>query len=609
MDAQMDLARKYSEKYSVNNYDVGVILNWYRSGEIAIPEIQRPFIWETTKVRDLLDSLYRGYPVGYLIVWKNPNVKLKDGSSSEGKKILIDGQQRVTALITSILAQEVVNQDYRKTRIAIAFNPQKEEFNVQNPAILKDSAWLSDISPIIRGKERTSKVTDDYCSKNPSADAGNVEDAIENLKNVMSRPIGLIELTHDLDIETVTDIFIRINSKGVSLNQADFAMSKIASNESLNGTILRKCIDYFCHLMRRPEAYETLKNADPEFTKTDYFQKLMWLKNENEDLYEPNYSDMLRVAFTSEFNRGKLADLVSLLSGRNFETKQYDEEIEKDSYRKLGDGLIKFINENNFKRFIMILKSAGFISPDLISSQNAVNFAYILYLKLKSQNHNPADIERYVRKWFVLSILTERYSASPESQFDFDIKNSSRTDKDFKDYFKEVEASVLSDSYWNVTLVQNLETQSISSPYFNVFLSAQVKFNHKGFLSKEITVRNMIDQRGDIHHIFPREYLKDKGFKREYYNQIANYVYAQTEINIKIGKKAPKDYFAEIQKQCNGGQLIYGGICSTSDLKVNLQQNCIPEEVATMDSVDFKKFLELRRVKMSKLIHEYYNSL
>ena len=595
------------QKYSVNNYPVEIILNWYRSKEIAIPEIQRPFIWDSTKVRNLLDSLYQGYPIGYLIVWKNPNVRLKDGSKSEGKKILIDGQQRVMALITSLLAEDVINKDYKKVRIAISFNPKNETFEVLNPAIQKDVSWIQDISPIIKGETRISKVISDYCDKNPIANKNEVEDAIENLKKVMSRPIGLIELTHDLDIETVTEIFIRINSAGVPLNQADFAMSKIASNEAFNGTTLRKCIDYFCHLMRAPETFELLKNGDPEFAKTDYFQKIVWLKNESEDLYEPNYSDMLRVAFTTEFNRGKLADLVSLLSGRNFETRQYEEEIAKASFQKLGEGLLKFVNENNFKRFIMIMKSAGFTSSDLIRSQNAVNFAYILYLRLRSQKTNPAEIEQYVRKWFVLSILTERYSASPESQFDFDIRNISL--RNFKDFIEEIEASVLSDAYWNNTLIQNLKTPVSSSPYFNVFLAAQVKFNHKGFLSKDITVKDMIDQRGDIHHIFPREYLKLKGFKREDYNQIANYVYAQTEINIKIGKKAPKEYFAEILHQCKGGPLIYGGICNADSLKENLEQNCIPEETVLMEANGYNKFLELRRAKIGKLIKEYYNSL
>jgi uncharacterized protein with ParB-like and HNH nuclease domain len=265
-----------TQKYSVNNHAVEIVLNWYKSKEIAIPEIQRPFVWDATKVRNLLDSLYRGYPIGYLIVWKNPNAKLKDGKSSEGKKILIDGQQRVMALITSVLSEEITDKKYQKKRIKIAFNPQTEAFEVTNPAIQKDSSWIQDISEIIKGESRISKVVSEYCEKNPASDKNKIEDSVENLKKILSRPIGIIELSHDLDIETVTDIFIRINSAGVPLDQADFAMSKIAANENYSGNNLRKCIDYFCHLIESPEIYETIKENDKEFSKTEFFQKISW---------------------------------------------------------------------------------------------------------------------------------------------------------------------------------------------------------------------------------------------------------------------------------------------------------------------------------------------
>src|SRR4030067_1968730 len=131
-----------TQRYSVTPHPVETLLTWVKSGEIAIPEIQRPFVWDATKVRNLLDSLYLGYPVGYLIAWRNPSVKLKDGSSSSGKRILIDGQQRVTALMAAILGREVLTKEYQNIRIKIAFNPQDEKFEVSNPAIQKDPIWL-----------------------------------------------------------------------------------------------------------------------------------------------------------------------------------------------------------------------------------------------------------------------------------------------------------------------------------------------------------------------------------------------------------------------------------------------------------------------------------
>jgi len=593
------------QRYSVSSHPVEVILNWYKSGEIAIPEIQRPFVWDSTKVRNLLDSLYNGYPVGYLTIWKNPNVRLKDGKISEGKKILIDGQQRVISLITSILAKEIVTKNYKKIRITISFNPQTEKFEVFNPAIKKDVYWINDIGPIVNGEWKITKTIKDYCIENPLANQDEVENSIEKVKKIINRQIGIIELEHDLDINIVTEIFIRLNSAGTQLNQADFAMSKIAANESYGGNILRKTIDYFCHLMRVPEFFDFVSKEDKEFVKTDFFKKISWLKNENDDLYNPGYADMLRVSFTSEFNRGRLSDLVSLLSGRNFETRAYEESIARNSFDKLKQGALNFISETNFKRFLMIIKSAGFISPNLIRSRNTLNFAYILYLKLKSQNYNPADIEKYVRKWFVLSILTGRYSSSPESNFDFDIRNISS--RKFEEFLSDTENAELSDAYWNIALIQRLNTSVASSPYFNIFLAAQVKSNDKGFLSKDITIRDLILQRGDIHHIFPKDYLKSRGLKRGKYNQIVNYAYTQSEINIKIGKKPPEEYLSDVLKQCNGENLKYGAITDKNELTNNLKMNCIPEELDKFE--DYDTFLAVRRKLMAEKIKNFYYSL
>lgn len=593
------------QKYSVNQHLIEIVLAWVRSGEIAIPEIQRPFVWDSSKVRDLMDSLYQGYPVGYLIAWRNPNVKLKDGSLSEGKKILIDGQQRVTALAAAILGHYVIDKTYNRIKIKIAFNPIDERFEVQNPAILKDKRWLPDISQAINGD--LFEIADQYFSINPDADKRQVREAFTNLTNIPKKQIGLIELAPDLDIETVTEIFIRINSKGVVLSQADFAMSKIAADTDHGGNDLRKAIDYFCHLMVSPEFYKHIVDNDKEFTTSEFFQKIQWLKDENEDLYDPDYNDLIRVAFTSQFNRGRLADLVSLLSGRNFETRTFEAEIIKHSYDTLKTGVFNFINETHFKRFLMIVKSAGFISPKLIRSQNAINFAYIVYLKLRELGVNSVAIEGYVRKWLVYSILTGRYSGSPESVFDYDIKQMAQ--KPFQEYLKEKEDGELSEAFWNASLPQSLDTSVASSPYFHVFLAAQVKANDRGFLSKDVLVSDLISLRGDIHHLFPRDYLKKNGFDRGKYNQIANYVYMQAEINIKVGNKPPKDYFSLIKEQIENNSMQITGLTKEQELLDNLRMNCVPSEILEMDINHYQDFLYERRKLMATKIKEYYFSL
>lgn len=596
-----------TQKYAVNQYLIESVLSKVREGEIAIPEIQRPFVWDASQVRDLLDSLYQGFPVGYLIAWRNPDVKLKDGTTASGKMILIDGQQRITALTAAVLGQPVVNKEYRKVRISIAFHPIEERFEVSNPAITKDSAWISDISALVGGEVDLFDAVEKYLANNPSADKSKVKDNLRNLADIAKKQIGLIELSHDLDIETVTEIFIRINSKGTVLSQADFVMSKIAADLRYGGQQLRKCIDYFCHLAVAPEFFGFIKDNDTEFAATPYFQKMAWLRNENDDLYDPSYNDLLRVAFTSEFARGKLSDLVSLLSGRNFETKNYEEAIAEASFAKLNEGVLDFINESHFKRFVMIIKSAGFITNSMIRTQGALNFAYTVYLRLRAQGVHDGQIESLVRRWFVMSVLTGRYSGSAETQFDKDIRQIAAGD--FTDILTKVEQAELSPAFWEVGLVQQLETSGTSSPYFWVFVAAQVRANDKGLLSKDITVRELVSHLGDIHHIFPRDLLKKAGLTRSQYNQIANYAYTQEEVNIKIGNKPPHSYFAHIQAQCSGGQLKYGAIANIETLKTNLAANCVPEEIMEMDVEQFDDFLRRRRELMAEKVRVYYEGL
>lgn len=592
------------QRYSVNQHPIQTLLTWINSGEIAIPEIQRPFVWSATKVRDLIDSLYAGYPIGYLIVWRNPSVKLKDGTKSDGKRILIDGQQRVTALMAALLGHWVINKDYRRVQIKIAFHPKKRKFEVSNPAIGKDKTWIADISKILSPEVKVLKIVSEYCQKNEEDDQDSIYNSIELLRGIVNNHIGLIELNSDLDIETVTEIFIRINSQGVVLSQADFAMSKIAANEGYGGNRLRKCIDYFCHLAVAPEFYQQLADLDKEFAATEYFRKMAWLKNENDDLYDPSYTDMLRVAFTSEFKRGRLQDLVALLSGRNFETRDYEEIIAEQSFRKLEKGILNFMNETGFKRFIVILRSAGFIESTMISSQNAINFAYIVYLILRADHVDSGSIESNVRRWFVMSVLTGRYSGSPESSFDYDIKRIKEIG--FSKYIEEIESAELSVAFWEAGLPQQMNTSVASSPNFKVFLAAQVYFNDKGFLSRDITVRDLITHRGDVHHLFPKNYLKGNGLQRGKYNQIANYVMMQSEINIAIGDKSPSEYFSNLLEHSNNGSAAFGVITDPDELQENFNMHCIPDGMENKTIEHYEEFLLERRMLMAKKISDYY---
>ena len=598
-----------STKFEVNNVSIGTLLGYVKDGTIAIPEIQRPFVWDSTKVRNLIDSLYKGYPVGYIITWKNPEVRLKDGSKSEGKQILIDGQQRITALTAALLGQQVLNNNYKKVRIKIAFNIKTEEFQTLNPAIEAQESWIPDISAFMEdGSINTWEFITNY-SKKFDIEPNKVNERINKLIQIKNISIGRIELGSSLDIDTVTEIFIRINSAGVVLSQADFAMSKISVNKEYRGNEIRKTIDYFCHITKNPIDYENIKNNDPEFTKIDASNKISWIKDKSEDIYRPSYVDVLRVAFTYKFKRGKLQDLVSLLSGRDFETREYREDVIEDSYAMLSSGINDFVNQSNFERYIMILKSAGAIRDDLIRSQNVVNFGYILYLTLKQKNIRPDLIEKQVRRWIVMSILTQRYASAPESAFDYDIRRLSNSEDILTVIDDEIDRQ-LNETFWSDILVEYFNTSVVSSPYWKTFLMAQIKLGDRGFLSKDITVRTLIENRGDIHHIFPKNYLQKNGHdNRGEYNQIANFAMLQTEINIQISDRAPVDYMKSIEKQCTGEENKFGAINNPEDLRKNMAENCIPLGFENMTEPDYKDFLLARRKLMAKKVRTYFDSL
>ncbi|MSR29767.1 MAG: DUF262 domain-containing protein [Phycisphaerales bacterium] len=596
-----------TQRYSVTPHPIDTLLTWVKSGEIAIPEIQRPFVWEPTKVRNLLDSLYQGYPIGYLIAWRNPTVKLKDGTPSAGKRILIDGQQRVTALMAGLLGREVLTKDYETVRIRIAFNPQEERFEVSNPAIRKDVVWIDDVSRLFTPDADLFEMLAEYAAKNPTADHKHIGRVLQNLIKIVNNHVGLIELAEDLDIETVTEIFIRVNSAGAELSQADFAMSKIAVNETYGGNMLRKAIDYFCHMAVAPDFLSVIEKGDKAFAASEFLPQMRWLKDVNDDIYDPTYTDMLRVAFTSEFGRGKLGDLVALLSGRNFETKQYEDAIAEVSFARLKQGILSFMNKTHFDRITMILRSAGFVTSDLIGGRNAVNFAYILYLRGRAEKVPAADLERLVRRWYAMSILRGRYTGSPETAFDQDIRQIEA--RGLTAYAESVIETELPDSFWTGMLPQLMDTSSGQSPYFLAYKAAQVKLGDKGFLSRDISVLDLLMNRSDVHHVYPRNHLKKQGLGKGQYNQIANFVLAQSEINIAIGDKAPGQYFKDLAEQGAGGKKKYGGISRLSELRANLRMHSLPESLLEAEIPEYEDFLEQRRKLMALKIKEWFESL
>ena len=214
----------------------------------------------------------------------------------------------------------------------------------------------------------------------------------------------------------------------------------------------------------------------------------------------------------------------------------------------------------------------------------------------------------YIQKWFVLATLTSRYIGSPESQMDRDLRSIDA--KGFLTFFRENEESMLSDTFWTVRLVQNMETSSVNSPYFNTYLAAQIFLGDHSLLSNTSKVEHLITIAGDVHHIFPKEYLKKIGYDdKAIYNQVANYTYLDTVVNIAIGKKAPEDYFSQALAQCGTEKMEIGTITNENIFWKNLDENSIPREIVKMTAKNYADFLKLRRTLMAKKIRQYYDSL
>jgi hypothetical protein len=131
----------------------------------------------------------------------------------------------------------------------------------------------------------------------------------------------------------------------------------------------------------------------------------------------------------------------------------------------------------------------------------------------------------------------------------------------------------------------------------------------KGFLSRDITVTDLLLDRSDVHHVYPKKHLKSQGRSRGEYNQIANFVLAQSEINIAIGDKPPEKYFADLVAQCDGGKKKYGGITSRAELKANLRAHCRPLSLLDGEVPDYDAFLAERRTLMARKIRDWFEVL
>lgn len=583
-----------NKSYSVDHTNVGTLLHWIEEDKIGLPEMQRPFVWKSVQVRDLIDSLYRGYPIGFIVTWQNPDAALKNGGKGQNKEIIIDGQQRITALKAALEGHKIVDNKYLSKRIYIAFNPTTEEFATRSAAIAKDPKWIPDISIF----NQPSFDEFEYVINNSQSLGlpGNKLNAIiQKLKAISESEIGVINLDSKLPIDQVTDIFNRINQKGTRLSSADFAMSRLSSDVTHHGNDLRKEIEYFIQIYNDSALADNIKQMDPNFANSEYCQHIAWAKNENTTIFDPDFGDLLHICLGIGFLRGRLSQLISLISGRDFETKTYTEEAMAKSYQKLNETIQYVLNESNFKRYILLLKSLGIVDKSYAKLPDSyTNFGYILYLYLKKYtSFNNDEIEKYTKQWILMSALTKCYGSSPETGFDKEPNNSNNQ---LVEFFNNVITDNLTDEFWNLTLPNNLVAQTTQLTNWRIFQMSQIHAKSHAWLEKDKFTADTINEQGNIHHIFPKAYLRKNGFKQSEYNQVANYVWITQPRNLEIGDRAPKDYMTDMETtKYHSGE--------------NDQANAIPADLNELDYHQYNHFLNERRKLMSQNIRKFFNSL
>lgn len=594
-----------ADNYKITQYSVSTILGYVENSQIAIPEIQRPFVWKGQEVRDLIDSLYEGYPIGYLIVWQNSQVRIRGFGKGGTKKILIDGQQRVTALMAALLGREVLDSQYRSHRIKIAFyplaQPGEEKFAVSDASYEDKPGWIPDISVLFRRDFSFRKFEKEYKEKNPDLDTSLLEAAIDRLKGIVKHQVGVIELSFLLDIDVVSEIFIRINLQGKPLNQEDFAMSKISVNEQYDGDLIRNCIDYFCHLIKEPSFMTILKANEKEFMETEYGRLLGWLQEGEELLYVPSYSDVLKVVLIAGFGKSKIGDLVNLLSGKTkdktFARGEFSQKVAKEAFETLGRGVRAFVSEENYKGFLKALRRAGYTSERLLYSQAVLNYCYAMYLLMDMEGLSSDKKESLMGRWMTMCLITGHYQSAPDTVVMKDYKEI--REAGMESYLRQIEELRLGEEFFASVLPEKFTSTTARTAPYLAYLAAQTASGTLSLYSGENTVGGLYAAKAEAYQILPKAYLEKCGFKtRETYGQVANLTYISKEVKAIVRRKSPADYREELEKQL-----------SAEEIQASLAANDIPENIFDADAGSVPEILAERRRKMARKIQNHYYSL
>ena len=521
-------------------------------GEIRLPDIQRPFVWPMTQVRDLFDSMYRGFPIGYLLFWENGSSDTHRTIGAGPKQkvarlLIVDGQQRLTSLYAVMKAVPVITKNFKSQRIKIAFHPLSEKFEVSNAAIEKDAEWIPDISilwqPDTKPHAFKRKFLEKLGKRRPltAEEEDIIHERIDRLIKLEEYPLTALEISSSVDEDKVSEIFVRINSKGEALNQANFILTLM----SVFWDEGRKELEEFCRRSKAPS---------PDGSPSPFNHYL-----------RPNPDQLLRVSVALGFRRARLEHVYSLLRGKDLETRQFSDEQRVKQFALLQEAQVYALDLQNWHEFFKVLKRAGYPSDQLISSQMAVLYTYALWLIGKRDfKVNLYRLREVMARWFFMATLTGRYTGSPEARFEQDmalLRGANRAD-DFVRILDEQISAVLTKDYWEVTLPNELETAAARNTAQFAYYATLCLLEARVLYSK-MKVSELLDPTTkakktalERHHLFPRKYLQRIGVReKRLINQVANYALVEWSDNIKISDRAPRDYVPELEKRFASDEL------------------------------------------------------
>ena len=521
------------------DYALGSLIDSIGNGQIGLPDIQRPFVWKNVKVRELFDSMYRGYPVGYLLFWEAGEAGARkigtDNKQLVPTRVIVDGQQRLTSLYAVIKGIPITRENYSTEKIEIAFNPLDDRFEVPDAAIRRNKAFIPSISAIWDPTTNLIQFAGTYIAAlqnelSPEK-VDRAQKAIGKLHSLLHFPFTALELSPQVEPEQVADVFVRINSEGKKLNQADFILTLMSVFWDEGRAELEK----FSRLARTPST-----GAASPFNH----------------LFHPLPDQMLRVAVAVGFRRARLSAVYAILRGKNADGGELTVTREQH-FESLKAGQAAALKVQSWHDFMRCVVLAGYRTPRIISSQLALVFAYSLYLIGRTgMQVDEHELRRAIAQWVFMTSLTGRYTSSPESQMEFDLARlrGVKTSDDFLAIINDICAAALTNDFWSITLPSDLATSAARGPSIFAFFAALNVLDARALYSNH-QVRELMDPaihgtRNSLerHHLFPVAYLKTQGIADQRdYNQIANFAIVEWGDNTAISDKPPSEYVPTLE--------------------------------------------------------------